>query len=268
MRMSAVALFLIVAIPSSAGASVPLAAHHAVYDLTYDADQPTAAAVGNVVGAHGTMTYDIDDACSGWATNQRLQITLTNRDGQDIQMTSDYATFEAKDGLRMEFHMKQTTDTAVTQKLDGSAKLERVGGAGTVDYTSPAAKTMKLPEGTLFPMSHTAAILQAATAGKKFLGVPLFDGTGADGAQDTFVTILSWASRSDSKWPDLAALPSGRVQISFFDRDKPDAGQTPDYQIGMRYFENGVANDLHMDFGDFAMIGTLHSFRLSSPPHC
>lgn len=268
MRVPAVALIMLATLSSGADASVLLAAHHAAYDLTYDTDQPASASASNVVGAHGTMSYDIDDACSGWATNQRLQITLTNRDGQDVQMISDYATFEAKDGLRMEFHMKQTTDTAVTQKLDGSAALEHAGGVGTVSYTSPSARTMKLPPGTLFPMAHTAAILDAAEAGRKFVGVPLFDGTGPDGAQDTFVTILSWEAKSDSKWQDLVPLPSGRVQISFFDRDKPGSGQTPDYQIGMRYFENGVANDLHMDFGDFAMTGTLRSFKLAPPPHC
>ncbi len=268
MRVSAFVLVLLASCSSGALAAVPLAAHHAVYGLTYDNDQPAGSEGGNIVGAHGTMTYDIDDACTGWATNQRLQITLTNRDGQDIQMVSDYATFEAKDGLHMEFHMKQTTDTAVTQKLDGSASLEQGGGVGSVSYATPAAKTMALPAGTLFPMAHTAAILAAAEAGKKFLTVPLFDGTGADGAQDTFVTVLDWGGMEKVQWPELAALPSGRVHISFFDRDKPGSGQTPDYEIGMRYFENGVADDLRMNFGEFVMTGTLKTFQPAPPPHC
>ncbi len=267
MRASASALVLLASC-SSAALAAPLAAHHAVYGLTYDSDQPAASEASNIVAAHGTMTYDIDDACTGWATDQRLQITLTNRDGQDIQMISDYATFEAKDGLRMEFHMKQTTDTAVTQKLDGSASLERAGGAGSVSYAMPVDKTMKLPEGTLFPMAHTAAILAAAAAGKKFLTLPLFDGTGPDGAQDTFVTVLDWGRKVDVAWPLLAELPSGRVHISFFDRDKPGGGQTPDYEIGMRYFENGVADDLRMNFGEFTMTGTLKTFQSAPPSRC
>ena len=267
MRVSASVLVLLASCSSGALAA-PLAAHHAVYGLTYDSDQPAASEASNIVAAHGTMTYDIDDACTGWATNQRLQITLTNRDGQDIQMISDYATFEAKDGLHMEFHMKQTTDTAVTQKLDGSASLERAGGGGSVSYTTPSAKTMKLPAETLFPMAHTAAILAAAEGGKKFLSVPLFDGTGTEGAQDTFVTVLSWGEKADVAWPALAALPSGRVHISFFDRDKPGGSQTPDYEIGMRYFENGVADGLRMNFGEFVMTGALKTFQLASAPRC
>jgi len=132
----------------------------------------------------------------------------------------------------------------------------------------PAARTMKLPVGTLFPMAHTAAILAAAAAGKKFLSLPLFDGTGTDGAQDTFVTVLDWGAKTDVAWPRLAALPSGRVHISFFDRDKPGGGQTPDYEIGMRYFEDGVADDLRMNFGEFVMTGALKTFEPAPPPHC
>ena len=267
MRVLASALVLLASCSSAALAAIPLAAHHAVYSLSYDSDQP-GNSEGNIVGARGTMTYDIDDACTGWATDQRLQITLTNRDGQDIQMVSDYATFEAKDGLHMEFHMKQTTDTAVTQKLDGSASLEQAGHGGSVSYVTPAAKTMALPAGTLFPMAHTAAILAAAEAGKKFLTLPLFDGTGPDGAQDTFVTVLDWGTKQKLEWPELASLPSGRVHISFFDRDKPGSGQTPDYEIGMRYFANGVANDLRMNFGEFVMTGTLKTFQPAPAPHC
>ena len=45
------------------------------------------------------------------------------------------------------------------------------------------------------------------------------------------------------------------------------SAQTPDYQVGMRYWENGVADDLQMDFGDFVMNGTMTEFALQ-PKHC
>ncbi len=67
------------------------------------------------------MGYEVIDACDGWAVRQRLAMTLTNTDGQDIQMVSDYATWESKDGLKFRFHMKQTTDSAVTSQTDGDA---------------------------------------------------------------------------------------------------------------------------------------------------
>jgi len=36
----------------------------------------------------------------------------------------------------------------------------------------------------------------------------------------------------------------------------------PDYEVSLRYWENGVADDLDMDFGDFVMSGKLAEFKL------
>ena len=52
-----------------------------------------------------------------------LRMTITNAEGQNIEMASDYATWESKDGLKFRFHMRQTTDTAVTSQTDGEASL-------------------------------------------------------------------------------------------------------------------------------------------------
>ncbi len=235
-----------------------LAAHRALYKLTMDQGR-----AGDIVAASGTMGYEVVDACDGWAVRQRLEMTVTNHDGQDIQMVSDYATWEAKDGLSFRFHMKQTTDSAVTSETDGDAKLEASGGSGEAHYTTPGEATKPLPAGTLFPMAHTEAILAAARTGKKFLNLPLFDGTVDSGAQDSFVTVLKWQPPAETKWPGLSGLNSARVRISFFDRDKN--AQTPHYQVGMKYWENGVADDLQMDFGEFVMNGTMSEFTLQ--PH-
>ena len=219
----------------------------------------------DVTEAHGTMTYDVLDTCAAWATSQHLVIDLTNKDGQDIHMISDYATLESKDGTHLDFHTKQVTDQAVTEQLDGSAVLERSGGRGQASFTSPEKKEALLPQGTLLPMAHTGALIDAAMAGKKFLSVPLFDGTSADGAQDSFVTVESWHPPAPQKWAALSALASGRVHIAFFDRGR--ATETPNYEIGMQYFANGVADGLTMDFGDFVMNGKLETLDLR-PARC
>ena len=36
----------------------------------------------------------------------------------------------------------------------------------------------------------------------------------------------------------------------------------------MRYWENGVADDLRMDFGDFVMDGKLTQLKLPPPRRC
>ena len=202
--------------------AAPLAAHHAAYVLSLN-----TAHEQNVTEAHGTMSYDVVDTCSAWTTAQHLVIDLTNKDGQEVHMVSDYATIESKDGTHLDFHSKQVTDQAVTAQLDGTAVLEHSGGRGHADFTAPEKKQVLLPEGTLLPMAHTGALLDAAIAGKKFLSVPLFD--------------------------------------AFFDRGS--AAETPDYEIGMLYFANGVADNLAMDFSDFAMDGKLETLDMH-PAHC
>jgi hypothetical protein len=261
MRPSVILIALMSAMLAGRAEAAPLAAHHAVYKLTLDTTKEEG-----VLAATGTMSYDVLDTCSGWTTAQHLVIDLTNKDGQDVRMVSDYATLESKDGTHLDFHTKEMTGSSITQQLDGTAVLERSGGTGHADFTSPDKKTVLLPLGTLLPMAHTNAIIDAAMAGRKFLSVPLFDGTGSDGAEDTFVTIENWKPPVEQKWSALSGLPFGRVHIAFFDRTSDS--ETPTYEIGMKYYANGVADAMVMNFGEFAMDGALDQFELRPPAHC
>ena len=262
----AASLVLLIAVPTAAAPTIPapplpaeaaihLAAHRALYKMTLD-----QAHSGDVVGATGTMGYEVIDACDGWAVRQRLDMTITNTDGQNIHMVSDYATWESKDGLRFRFHVRQTTDGAVTSQTDGDARLDRPGGPGVAHYTTPEVMTKKLPPGTLFPMAHTAAVIAAAEANRKHLNLPLFDGTDDTGAEDSSIVVIDWKKPQVSRWPTLAALPSTRVHIAFFGMDSDS--MTPDYEVAMRYWDNGVADDLKMDFGDFVMDAKMTNFML------
>jgi hypothetical protein len=271
MRLTATlgALFLTasVAVHPATAASAPtppvpgtLLAHKALYTLTLDSVKGH-----DVIAARGTMGYEVTDACDGWAVRQLLHMTITNGDGQDIDMVSDYATWESKDGRKFRFHMRQTTDDAVTSQTDGEADLQKTGGPGSARYASPKGATIVLPAGTLFPMAHTRAIIAAARDKKHFLSVPLFDGTDADGVEDSFIVVLDWKPPMAVKWPVLSSLPSTNVHISFFDHGP--AGLTPTYEVKMRYWDNGVADDMKMNFGDFSMNAKMKEFA-PQPKRC
>jgi len=251
-------LLLCCALPAEAASLAP---HHAVYKLSLNTDKETG-----VMAATGTMTYDVLDTCTAWTTSQHLVIQMTDKDGKDVHMISDYATLESKDGTHLDFHTRQMTDQAVTEQLDGTAELDHSGGKGHADFTSPQKTSVLLPLGTLLPMAHTGALVDAAMAGKKFLSVPLFDGTGADGAEDTFITIENWKKPSEQKWASLSPLAFGHFHIAFFNRSNDS--EMPTYEIGMQYFANGVADNLVMDFGDITMNGTLDQFEPRSAQHC
>jgi hypothetical protein len=258
-RIAAFAAFLLVASPVlAAPLDVPLAAHKALYTMTLGRVR------GDVTAAKGTMGYEVIDACDGWAVRQRLDMFVTNAEGQTVEMVSDYATWESKDGRRLRFHMKQTTEEAITSQTDGEASIQP-GAPGVARYTRPRRVSVTLPRGTLFPMAHTAAILRAARDGKRFLDLPLFDGTSETGAEYSAIAITSWDQPKPTRWGALSKLPSAFVHVAFYDWAGKE--MLPDYQVGLRYWENGVADDMTMDFGEFVMHAAMTEFA-PQPRRC
>ena len=263
-RRAAFALAAILAWTSSpvarAAGSAGLAAHRAAYRLGL-----ATARNNDVVDATGTMTFKVMNACDGWAVQQRLTLAVVNRQGPDTRTISNDVTWEAKNGLSFQFRLTEATNGGTPDRLAGTAMLTRPGGPGMAIYTAPRSYSVALPAGTLFPMAQTAALIAAAHAGHHFLAVPLFDGTSAHGAQDSFTVITKRRPPGPAPYPALASLASQRVHIGFF-RPGP-ATMLPDFQTAMRYWDNGVADGLKLDFGDVVVGGKLTSFHLL-PSHC
>lgn len=253
-RLVAAALAVAFCLPAAAA---DLAAHRALYRLTLDPQRAQGLSA-----AEGTMAFEMLDACEGWAVRQRLVLKMTARDGQENEMVSEYATFESKDGLTLRFRLRQSSQGAVNSEIAGQATLQRAGGPGEARYTLPAEDIKPLPPGTLFPQAHTMAAIAAARRGERILAAPLFDGTSADGVQDSTTTILSAApARPVERFPALSALASWRMNVAFFEAGGGATG-APDYEVALRYWENGVADGLKMDFGEFAVDGNMIEFEL------
>lgn len=236
-----------------------MVAHRAAYRLTLDRARDTS----DVARARGIMLYEVVDACDGWATRQRFTLILTDRDGQEIETGSDYSTYETKDGRSIRFSLTQTTGGAVSQRISGEAEVTPEGG--TARYVDPEAKEERLPPGTLLPMLHTIRTLAAARAGQRLLVAPLFDGTSAEGAQDTTTVISAWQPPQDNpRFAPLANLGNARMRVAFFDRQDRSGGgaSAPDYEVGLRYWENGIADELKMDFGEFVVDGRMEELSI------
>ncbi|MCS6931125.1 MAG: cell envelope integrity EipB family protein [Acetobacteraceae bacterium] len=257
--------------PAAAGptaAAQPLAGgpdamlpHRAAYVLTLERTREGS----NIAAARGLMIFEVADACDGWATRQRFTLEITDRDGQQIETTSDYATLEARDGSRLRFSLVQRTNDAETKRVSGEARLAP-DGSGLVTYVHPAAREAPLPRGTMLPMGHTVRALAAAARGERVLVAPLFDGTTDTGAQDTTTFILAvLPPERHPRFDSLSALPSARMRVAFFEGGQPQGGAAvADYEMSLRYWSNGVADDLTMEFGEFSLRGRLE--RLEELP--
>jgi hypothetical protein len=255
-----------------AAASVPLGQpiearhllpHRAAYRLSLGATRGS----GNIARADGAMLYELVDACDGWATRQRFSLTIADQDGTEIETASDYSTYESRDGRRLRFTLTQMTQGAVTSRIAGEAELA-ADGTGTVRYTQPEEKEESLPPGTLLPNIHTIVALNAGREGRRLVVAPLFDGTSEDGAQDSTTVLSAWdAPRDVADFPALSPLGSVRMRIAFFDREAQTQGggaTTPSYEVSLRYWENGVADELSMDFREFVVAGRM--MRLEPVP--
>jgi hypothetical protein len=235
-----------------------LSGQHALYDLTL-----AKVRTHDLTGAAGQMSFNVIDACTGWATTQHMTLLIRNVDGSLTKSVSDYITWESKDGKTLTFTLRESDNDGKEQIDDsGTATRTKPDGSGIITYTTPANTTLAMPPGTLFPMAHTEALLEAGREGKKFISPPLFDGTTADGTQATFVAVLGHHAPEKNTFAPLSTIPSSDVDIAFYERKNDD--ENPDFRTQMRYFDNGVATNLVMDFGDFVMTGKLES--LTIPP--
>ena len=228
-----------------------LASHRGIYTLTLDRARENAA----IVDVSGAMLFELIDACESWASRQRFTMTLRNREGTELETGSDYATLESMDGRNLRFSLTHMTQGAVKSRVAGQAELT-ADGSGVARYSEPEVKELPIPPGTLLPNTHTIAALNAARAGQRLLVAPIFDGTTADGAQQTTTVMSPWQGPQPMpEAPSLSTLGSSRMRIAFFEPDGEQAGgaRTPSYEVSLRYFENGVADDMIMDFGDFTV---------------
>lgn len=233
-----------------------LTGQNAVYTLTL-----SKLRTHNITGATGRLRLQVVDGCTGWASDQRMTLIVRNVDGSLSKSVSDYTTWESKNGKTFTFTVRQGNGSGAMKVVDsGTATHTGPDNSGVVKFNVPANLVISLPVGTLFPMQHTEALLAAAKDRKVFISPLLFDGTSADGASSTFVTIFGYRQQGDTVWPELDHYASANVSIAFFPRKNQDS--TPDFGASMRYFENGVTTNLVLDFGDFVMNGKLVSLNV------
>ena len=250
------AVFAVMVMVPVLGHAGGLTGQEALYDLSL-----AKVRTHDVTGAAGQMRFSVVDGCTGWGTTQHMTLLIRNADGTLNKSVTDYITWESKDGKTLTFTLREKdNDGKETVDDAGTATHTGTDGGGTIVYTTPANTTLVMPPGTLFPMAHTEALLQAGRAGKKFVSVPLFDGTSSAGAQHTFIAVLGHHPPGGGGFPALRALASTDVDIAFYDRKNDD--ETPDFRSQMRYYEDGVAAALMLDFGDFIMKGALESLNV------
>lgn len=246
-----------------------LVAHRAIYKMSL----ASAKSGSGVTAASGAMSYKFGDSCDGWIVENKTALTFAYSDGAPVSTTWDFVTWESKDGLHYRFRVRSTRDGAVNEEIDGTADLDGKGKGGVAKFTLPEPKSLKLPPGTLFPTEHTLRMIELAQHGEHLAERTLFDGTGTDQTFAVSAIIGKAAQGPNAGVPDLPGInrlllanTSWPMQMAFFPAgsDEPE----PDYEVGVRYYQNGVADDVLQSFGTFSLRGTLEKLEALPKPDC
>ena len=247
----------------TAGAA-EIAPHRALYSMNLGATHGDAG----VTAASGTMAYQWGETCDGWTVEQRYRLKMGYAESPDVSLSSNFVTWEAKDGLRYRFNQKETRSGDADDEIRGEAKLDGPGKGGTVDFEKPESKSLKLPEGVLFPSAHTIFLIDKAQAGENFLSKQIFDGATAEGAVLVSAVIgprVEPDAEAAKKSP-LLNRPGWRVRLAFFPADQK--AEKPDYELGMLLLDNGVSRDMVIDYGDYSIRAKLDDIEPLPKPGC
>ena len=256
-----------------AGGPIVLAPHRAVYEIKLDQSRGGAG----VADMTGRMVYELSGSqCDGYTQNMRFVTRMTNQEGGTT--ISDMRSSSWEDGLfkAFRFTSSQYKDTKLTESTQGDAARGEPAGDVKVDLVKPEKKEVKLKRDVYFPMQHSIALLVAARKGDTILQADLYDGSEKG---EKFYATTAYIGRiqakgfnktlpavpSAAKLDDLASWP---VSISYFDPLKEKQDGLPSYELAFLYFENGVSRRLFIDYGDFAIRGTLKEIAFLDPVKC
>ena len=245
-------------------ASAEIAPHRALYQMTLGSTKGDAG----VTSATGTMAYQWGEACDGWTVEQRYRLKMGYAEQGDVDISSNFVTWESKDGLHYRFNQKETRNGQDSSEIGGEAHLDGPGKGGAAEFTSPETKTIALPAGTLFPSAHTIHLIEKAKAGENFVSRQVFDGSTEETAVLVSAVIgpMIQPDAEAAKKSPLLNRPGWRVRLAFFPADQ--SAEKPDYELGMLLLDNGISRDMTIDYGDYTIRAKLDDIEALPKPGC
>lgn len=247
---------------SMAAVAAKIQPHRAIYAMSLG----SARNGSKVSDVRGRMMFEWADACDGWTTEQRFQLRFVYSEGDDMAMNTNYTTWEAKNGLRYRFNVRKLVNGELDEEVRGEANLQ-ADGAGTAQFTKPEPQEMELPAGTMFPTAHTLAILDHAERNEPFFTRTIFDGSDAEGPTEvSTVAGKPGAPKEAGKDPLLKVGKSWPVRMAFFPVQSDSA--QPEYEMSLRLLENGIAESMQIDYGDFTVNAVLEKIEALPKSGC
>ena len=251
----------------------PLAPHRAVYEITL-ADSRGGSGVSDLAGR---MVYELTGSgCQGYTQNMRFVTRMTNQEGVTSVTDMRSSSWEDAVSKAFRFNSSQYKDTKLEESTDGDAARNSTGAEVQVELSKPAKKAVRLKGDTFFPVQHSIALLAAARKGDQFFIADLYDGS--EKGEKVYSTAsfigrpkVAGYNKSLPKAENgekLDGLKSWPISISYYEEGSAASDAMPSYELAFVYFENGVSRRLFIDYGEFAVRGTLKRVEFLEPAKC
>ncbi len=235
--------------------------HRAVYDL----DLAGGRSQPVVVDVAGTMTFSLQDVCDGWIVEQTYDTQILYASGPDVRWRTSYSTWESRDGRELTFALDSSSGELIQSELRGEASLDSDKG-GTARLRRPSAETIALPPGTLFPTYFAAELIAAIRDGASMFTGTLYAGTEETGPEYVAAIIGRPVDAPPSLDDPLLEGPSHRIVTAYY--PPAVAAELPSVEVTMRFYENGVSDDVVLAYSDFGIRARLVEIEALPVPDC
>ncbi len=261
------ASFLLLAASANAATVAP---HRAVYDLTL----LRASEGSGVQSANGRLAFEIEGStCDGFTVSFRMATKYLPREGKHTLIDTMTTTYEGPGALNFRHQLKEMIDRVEKEDVRINVSRPAAGEQGEGTMSTKPGETFTIEPDTMFPMQHQLRLMALGKAGGGRDSSVIYDGSDGPEAYRaiSFVGKAKPAGAIARDGANPAAAPLGKVgswpmTVSYF---KLEGGsETPEYQVSFDMYENGVANGLVLDYGDFALSGTLRDLKMLPEPSC
>jgi EipB-like len=173
---------------------------------------------------------------------------------------------------QFKFSFSRYDNNKLGQIIKGSAR--RTEGAVLAELDEPKRDTASFSGDVLFPTQDSVAIMKAALAGHTRLEATIYDGSDGLKAYDTTTAIGPSLNKGEDAMlksvknaERLFGLPSWPVVVSYYNQGQNGIGP-PVFAVYFRLYDNGVSDELKLDYGTFVLKGDLSEIEFLDPKPC
>lgn len=268
--IATVPMLLAACILTPAAEAATVSPHRALYNLTLLRANEGAS----LQSASGKLAFEVQGStCEGYTVNFRMATKYGAKEGDPTVIDTRTTTYEGPGALELRHQLREAINGETKQDLKINVDREAPDKAGSGTVSTKPDQPFTVPPGAALPMQHQLKLMTLGEKGGGRDSSIIYDGSDEEksfraisfvGPQKPAGSVARDAANPAAA--PLKGLASWPMTISYYPLEGND--ETPQYQVSFDMYANGVASNLTLDYGDFALTGTLEKLDLLAPSSC